>query len=244
MGLCELIAARYLSSRINYNSIAMNILLIEESRSVAQIVASILGAYDYRVSIVDADTVGTINFSTANFEAVIINTNLSKNRSLSILKVIRGSNPGIYVLGISTKATWKEKVSFLNFGADDVLDYPFPMQELLARIQSLLRRPKSNNRGMLRIKNLEIDTDMKEVHANKREVPLRRREYSLLEYMVKNKGRTISRAELLDHVWDYRRHTGSNTVDVHVKRLRDKLNDRNLIETVHGFGYTIRDEKK
>jgi DNA-binding response OmpR family regulator len=222
----------------------MNVLVIEEARSVAQIIASILGAYDYRVSIAQPSQIYGEDFVTSNFEAVVMSTNLSKGRSITLLKTIRNRFPSIYVLGIATKATWKEKVEFLNAGADDVLDYPFPMQELLARIQSLLRRPKNNTGGILRFKNIEIDTDMKEVSVKNRAVPLRRREYSLLEYMVKNKGRTIGRAELLDHVWDYRRSTGSNTVDVHVKRLRDKLRDRKIIETVHGFGYTIREEEK
>jgi DNA-binding response OmpR family regulator len=222
----------------------MNVLVIEESRSVAQIIASILGAYDYRVSIAQPADLQTLGSTSLNFEAIVMSTNLSKGRSTVFLKMIRSKHPGVYILGISTKATWKEKVEFLNAGADDVLDYPFPMQELLARIQSLLRRPKNNTRGILRLKNIEIDTDMKEVSVENKPVPLRRREYSLLEYMVKNKGRTIGRAELLDHVWDYRRSTGSNTVDVHVKRLRDKLKDREVIETVHGFGYTIRDQKK
>jgi DNA-binding response OmpR family regulator len=82
------------------------------------------------------------------------------------------------------------------------------------------------------------------ISKNKKEIPLRRREFALLEYMVRNKNRTISRAELLDHVWDYRRATGSNTVDVHIKRLRDKLMDKDIIETVHGFGYTVKEKKK
>jgi DNA-binding response OmpR family regulator len=222
----------------------MNVLVIEETRSVAQIISSILGAYDYRVSVADPVLIDNACLTSHSFEAVVMGVSISKNRSLTILRQIRQRRPDVYILGVATKSTWKEKVAFLNAGADDVLDYPFPMQELLARIQSLLRRPKSNTGGILRLKNIEIDTDMKEVYVNNQDVPLRRREYSLLEYMVRNKGRTISRAELLDHVWDYRRSTGSNTVDVHVKRLRDKLKDRDIIETVHGFGYTIREQAK
>ena len=90
------------------------------------------------------------------------------------------------------------------------------------------------------IGDYKIDVESKCVFKNSKELELRRKEYDLLEYLLRNKERTVSRCELLDHVWDYRKYTGSNTVDVHVKRLRDKLEDQGFIKTIHGVGYQIR----
>lgn len=220
----------------------MNILIIEDSSSVSHIISSILRSREYIVKETTSMQFEERDIKSGVFELIILNTSLDKG-TLEIQKRIRNESNRILLLGVSTKSTWKEKVDFLNSGGDDVLDYPFPMQELLARISSLQRRPKENNEGLLKFKDLEINSEAKNVTKSKKEIPLRRREFTLLEYMVRNKNRTVSRAELLDHVWDYRRATGSNTVDVHVKRLRDKLMDRELIETVHGFGYTVKDKK-
>lgn len=220
----------------------MNILIIEDSSSVSHIISSILRSREYIVKETTSMQFEERDIKSGVFELIILNTSLDKG-TLEIQKRIRNESNRILLLGVSTKSTWKEKVDFLNNGGDDVLDYPFPMQELLARISSLQRRPKENNEGLLKFKDLEINSEAKNVTKSKKEIPLRRREFTLLEYMVRNKNRTVSRAELLDHVWDYRRATGSNTVDVHVKRLRDKLMDRELIETVHGFGYTVKDKK-
>jgi DNA-binding response OmpR family regulator len=220
----------------------MNILIIEDSSSVSHIISSILRSREYIVKESTSNQFEERDIKSGVFELAIINTSLDRSTQ-ELLKRIRTISKKMLLLGVSTKSTWKEKVEFLNCGGDDVLDYPFPMQELLARISSLQRRPKESNEGMLKFKDLEINSEAKNVTKSKKEIPLRRREFTLLEYMVRNKNRTVSRAELLDHVWDYRRATGSNTVDVHVKRLRDKLMDRDLIETVHGFGYTIKDKK-
>lgn len=218
----------------------MNILIIEESQTVAHIISSVLSTYDYRCSIIEPSEITKHLISSKRFPIFIINTSLKNNQSLALLRLIKSGISDAYIIGISTKSTWKENVAFLNGGADDVLDYPFPIQELVARVQSILRRPRGNNGGILRYKDLEIDTNSREAFVGEKELGLRKKEFSLLEYLVRNKGRVVSREELLDHVWDYRRSTMSNTVDVHVKRLRDKIEKKGFIETVHGFGYTIK----
>lgn len=220
----------------------MNILIIEDSKSVAHILESILRTKGHITKALQSKEVNSRLFKDNVFDFIIINTSCEYN-SISLLKEIRSLTKNVFILGLSTKSTWKDKVVFLNNGGDDVINYPFPIDELEARINSLLRRPKDNTNGVLNIKGINIDSEGKQVKINNKDIDLRRREFALLEYMVRNKNRTISRAELLDHVWDYRRATGSNTVDVHIKRLRDKLMDKDLIETVHGFGYTIRDQK-
>jgi DNA-binding response OmpR family regulator len=217
----------------------MNILIIDNSTTLSHIMKKTLEAYNYRTTL-DRDHFATENLiKEGKFEIVILNTSLPKEQSFSILKSIKEISPRIKVLGVCKREGWKNRVRFLQEGADDVLTYPFPMQELLARIQCLNRRPKSYDSDKLCLSNIEIDTSIRSATKDNLEVPLRKQEYSLFEYLLRNKNRTVTRYELMDHVWDYRKFNNSNTIDVHVKRLRDKLGNRNLIQTVHGVGYRI-----
>lgn len=223
----------------------MNILIIEKSKTISHILKSTLLAYGYNITQDSADFASENLFRRGLFDIVILDTNLSgKNSTLEILKKIKEKKDlKCKTLGVCSIGTWKDKVNFLNNGGDDVLSYPFPVQELIARIQSLLRRPNSYIDTRVYIGDVLLDTNNKSVSIKNNDIPLRKKEYQLLEYLVRNKNRTISRCELLDHVWDYRSYTGSNTIDVHVKRLREKLPRKGLIETVHGQGYRIKDSK-
>ncbi len=223
----------------------MNILIIEKSKTISHILKHSLLAYGYNITQDSADFASVNLVNRGLFEIIIIDTNLvGKYSTLDILKKVKGKKDSkSKILGICSIGTWKDKVSFLNNGGDDVLSYPFPMQELIARIQSLLRRPLSYVDSKMYIGDVLLDTNNKTVSTKNSDIDLRKKEYQLLEYLVRNKNRTISRCELLDHVWDYRSYTGSNTIDVHIKRLRDKLPRKSLIETVHGQGYRIKDFK-
>lgn len=221
----------------------MNILIIENSNTLAQIISKTLDSYGFRVT-VDSDTFVNKRLVLKKlFDIVILNTNLGKERTSEILRYVVEKSPETKILGVCNKGSWIEKVDFLNHGGDDVLTYPFPMQELLARIQSLTRRPKSYIDKNIYLGDLILDIDRKCIYKDNKEINVRKKEYSLLEYLVRNKERPISRCELLDHVWDYREYVGSNTIDVHIKRLRDKLDDKNIIETIHGIGYKVRERK-
>jgi DNA-binding response OmpR family regulator len=160
---------------------------------------------------------------------------------MKILKKIREIDKDIKILGLCSHGGWKDKVSFLKNGGDDVISYPFPIQELLERIKSLERRPKSYVNSNLYIGEFCLDRENLTVSNKQKDIKLRRKEYELLEYLVRHKDRTVSRCELLDHVWDYRDYVGSNTIDVHIKRIRDKLDKKSLIRTVHGRGYKVMD---
>lgn len=217
----------------------MNILIIENSDTLAQLISKTLKSYGFAPTL-DDDSFATKQYVKNNlFDVIILNTGLEDKQSFRILSLIKKYSPRSKVLGLCNKGDWNEKVEFLKKGGDDVLTYPFPMQELLARIQSLLRRPKNYLENSLYIGDFTIDTESKCVFKKDRDVDLRKKEYELFEYLIRNQNRTISRCELLDHVWDYRKYTGSNTVDVHIKRLRDKLDDPNLIRTIHGIGYQV-----
>lgn len=221
----------------------MNVLIIEDSNTLSQVLAKSLDSYGYKVTTDGSLFVNKRLVLKNIFDFAIINTNLGKNRSMEILNYIIEKSPETKILGVCNKGGWSEKVQFLNKGGDDVLSYPFPIQELLARIQSLVRRPKNYIDNNISFGDLTLDSDKKCLYDGNKEINIRKKEYDLFEYLVKNKERPISRCELLDHVWDYREYVGSNTIDVHVKRLRDKLRDKAIIQTVHGIGYRAKEKK-
>ncbi|KKP64510.1 MAG: Two component transcriptional regulator, winged helix family [candidate division WS6 bacterium GW2011_GWE1_34_7] len=223
----------------------MNILIIEKSKTISHILKNTLVAYGYNITEDSADFGSENLVDRGLFEILIIDTNLNgKYTTENILKKLKEKkNIKTKILGICSIGIWKDKVNFLNSGGDDVLSYPFPVQELIARIQSLLRRPNSYVDSRMYIGDILLDTTNKTVSVKNSDIDLRKKEYQLLEYLVRNRNRTVSRCELLDHVWDYRSYTGSNTIDVHVKRLRDKIPCKGLIETVHGQGYRVKDSK-
>ena len=203
-----------------------------------------LESYDHKTTLDTEDFEYEFLVEDEKFNVVVINTNLSKNRSYEILEDLQELSPKTKILGICKKDGWKDKVKFLEKGADDVLTYPFPMQELLARIQCLHRRESKYAPEKLHVDDITMDTGIRSATKGRDEIPLRKQEYSLLEYLVRNKNRAVTRYELMDHVWDYRKFNNSNTIDVHVKRLRDKIGDRGLIQTVHGVGYKIIERSK
>jgi DNA-binding response OmpR family regulator len=221
----------------------MNILIIENSLTLSQLLTKALEAYGYKVTMDNDNFANKTLVSQRIFDFIILNTNLGQDLTKNILEYVRKKDSNIKVLGVCNKGNWVEKVEFLNNGGDDVLTYPFPVQELLARIQSLIRRPKNYIDENIYVGDYIIDTKSKVVTKDDQDIPLRRKEYELFEYLVRNSDRAISRCELLDHVWDYRDYVGSNTIDVHIKRLRDKLDDKSIINTIHGVGYKIKTKK-
>jgi two-component system response regulator PhoP len=219
----------------------MNILIIEESKTISHLIKRALEAQGFDITLDNADFCNKCFVKKSVFEVVVINTNLSDNYTMKILKKIREIDKDIKILGLCSHGGWKDKVSFLKNGGDDVISYPFPIQELLERIKSLERRPKSYVNSNLYIGEFCLDRENLTVSNKQKDIKLRRKEYELLEYLVRHKDRTVSRCELLDHVWDYRDYVGSNTIDVHIKRIRDKLDKKSLIRTVHGRGYKVMD---
>lgn len=217
----------------------MNILIIENSPTLSHIMEKTLESYDYKTSLDDENFREEISIREDKFELVILNSSLPEEKSFEILEIIKNFSPKTKILGICKKNGWQSKVRFLEKGADDILSYPFPMQELLARIQCLNRRGLAGGQNKLYLEDIEVNTDIKSATKDNAEIPFRKQEYCLFEYLLRNKNRTVTRYELMDHVWDYRKLNNSNTIDVHVKRIRDKIGDRGLIQTVHGVGYKI-----
>jgi len=238
----------------------MTIVIIEDVKSISSIIQKTLHSYGYLVnSFLSSQPLKSIIKNTP-FDLIILSTNLEHCDSQDLCKFIRQKYPSTFIIGINSKGSWTSRTDILNSGADDCLSFPFPTQELLARIQTLLRRPKTPVEMNLKYGNIKINPSLRKVYYNKRHLELTKKEYHLLEYMMRNSERTITRSELLDHVWDYKRITGSNTIDVHIQKLRQKMRSNNApltktndsyinpsenftieteIQTVHGIGYRL-----
>ena len=217
----------------------MNIFVVGKHDTLNNLIKKALETYDHKVLIDKYNDNTKILIEKKIFDVIILNTSNKQNKMLINRSKKKSQNTKI--LGICNSGTWVEKVRFLNNGGDDVLSYPFPMQELIARVDSLTRRGTNYTKDTIYIGRYSIDPNMKSVCKDNKDMKIRKKEYALLEYLAMNKNRTVSRCELLDHVWDYRKYVGSNTVDVHVKRLRDRLHDKDIIKTIHGVGYRVID---
>jgi DNA-binding response OmpR family regulator len=212
---------------------------MEDSRLISEALETSLVNYGYITKRKSYDEFLKSNCYVKDTDVLIINIDFEISDKL--LEKMRNENPSLALVGLNTTNNWTKKLSLLKNGFDEVLDYPFPSQEMIVRIENILKRPRNTSKHILGTKTIQVDTRAKRVMHNKSEIQLRKKEFCLLEYLVRNKNRTVSRNELLDHVWDYNKINSSNTVDVHVKRLRDKIDNPRMIQTVHGFGYRIND---
>ncbi|MBN2101070.1 response regulator transcription factor [Candidatus Dojkabacteria bacterium] len=241
----------------------MNVLILADSSTISTVVTQTLTSYGYNTNNVNSKDFSVALLENMPTDLVIIDTRLDSKDSISLCKSLREKKPKIYIMGINSKGSWEDKIEILNNGADDCLTYPFPTKEILARIQALLRRPRVETSTSLKYGNIRLNPAKRRAKYKDSRLKLTKKEFCLLEYLLRNKERTVTRSELMDHVWDYRRITGSNTVDVHVQKLRKKMRscvensdetsdngaDRYLkrgnfnfpteIKTVHGVGYKL-----
>lgn len=221
----------------------MNITIVEDSQTIAHIIASTTEAYGFIPRIFKSSELKGAH-ELPDTRCVIANSHLKHIEASKIVEEIksRKNSPGI--IFVNNKGTWKDSVELIDLGADDVLSYPFPMQELIARIKSTVNRPRPKVTKVYEFGMLSIDLDRRQTYLADNQIDLRKKEFNLLKYLAENKDRAISRSELLDHVWDYRRINNSNTVDVHINKLRRKLNNKEFIKTVHGYGYQFQGVSK
>jgi two-component system OmpR family response regulator len=187
---------------------------------------------------------GLFRASGGNFDLIIVDRMLPVLDGLSVVKAVRAANIATPVLILSALASVGDRIDGLEGGSDDYLVKPFSFAELLARANALFRRSDARPTADPKIilSDLEIDPLARVVRRNGKEIDLKPREYLLLEYFARNAGKVVTRTMLLEQVWDYHFDPGTNVVDVHVSRLRRKLEegfDRPLLHTVRGAGYML-----
>jgi DNA-binding response OmpR family regulator len=222
----------------------MRILIIEDEQKVAAFIRKGLEQEGYAVDVAHDGEEGAYQSENFEYDAMILDLMLPETPGLEILKKIRARNSKVPVLILTAKGTVEEKVEGLDAGASDYLVKPFAFAELSARIRVLLRRGSSES-ATLRLADLEMNTASRTVTRAGRKIDLKLKEFSLLEFLLRNAGRTVTRTMIIEHVWDIHFDSVSNVVDVHINTLRNKI-DRGfsppLIHTVRGVGYVLTDE--
>ena len=220
----------------------MRLLLIEDDIALAAEVTAALDARDLAVTHVTEGAAGLAAALGGGFSAVITDRMLPQIDGLDIVRRLRESGDRTPILVLSALDAVDERVRGLRAGSDDYLGKPFAIAELVARVESLLRRSASAALTTLRVDDLELDLLQRRASRAGRALDLTAREFRLLEYLARHAGKVVTRAMLLQGVWDIHYDPQTNIVDVHVSRLRqavDKEFERPLIHTVRGVGYSM-----
>lgn len=220
----------------------MKILIVEDDERIAANIRNYLkNTANFSSQIAPSSEEAEYLFSTQDWDGVILDWMLPDGDGLELLKLIRERNNNTPILMLTAKSQIEDKVAGLGLGADDYLTKPFALEELLVRIKNIIKRKTlSSSAPVIKVGDLKIDTNTREVYIGERMISLAPREYELLEYLALKNGTTLSRQDLLDHVWGESIDPFSNTVDVHIRYLRKKLKgSKNLIKTVKGKGYIL-----
>ena len=224
----------------------IKILLIEDEKKIAAALKTGMEEQGYYVMAAYDGEMGEKLFNNYDFDLVILDINLPDINGYTLSRMIRQKDRDIPILMLTALGTVDDKVEGFEAGADDYLVKPFAFKELLARIKSLLRRTVSGmpTGHFLRIADLEINLDSKEVLRSGNKISLTAKEFQLLEYLVRNKNKVVSRADIAGKVWDIGFDTGTNVIDVYINFLRKKIDKdypAKLIHTQIGMGYVMKE---
>jgi DNA-binding response OmpR family regulator len=217
----------------------MKILVVEDEHKIA---SSIKKGFEQESWVCDVAFDGEDGYDLAvseSYDVIVLDLMLPKKDGISIAKDLRREGVHTPILMLTAKGEIDDKVVGLNSGADDYLVKPFAFEELVARVKALARRPEKIINSKLQIHNLILDTKNQEVYNDGVLIQLSKKEFQLLEYLMKNKGKTLSKEDIISHVWSYESDILPNTIEVFVKYLRNKLG-KDLIKTIRGFGYVIK----
>lgn len=220
----------------------MRVLIVDDEESLREGLAENLRMQCFVVDTAKDGTEGSYLARTNTYDVVILDNMLPEKSGLTVCQEIRRTGHTMPILMLSVLSdTWR-KVELLNQGVDDYLVKPFSFEELLARIRALLRRPHELESDILTIDDLMLDTKRQTVRRGEKGIYLTRKEFTLLEYLMRNQSIVLSRGMIMEHVWDMSSDPFSNTIESHILSLRKKVDtrpDRKLIYTVPGRGYKI-----
>jgi DNA-binding response OmpR family regulator len=221
----------------------MRILVVEDEKKVASFIKKGLQQEGYAVDLAYDGQEALQSGMAFDYDLIVLDLMLPKRLGLDVLRELRSKKPGVKVLVLTAKGAIEDKVAGLDAGADDYLIKPFAFAELSARIRALLRRGTQEN-PRLHIADLEIDTAARQVRRAGQIIDLKMKEYALLEFLLRNANRAVTRTMIVEHVWDIHFDSVSNVVDVHINSLRNKIDkgfNPPLIHTIRGVGYMLSD---
>ena len=222
----------------------MKILIIEDDHLIAQSLKKGLTQEHFAVDIVHDGIEGYDLAVAEAYDVIILDRMLPGKDGVALCRELRASKKTTPVLMLTAKSQTNDKIAGLNAGADDYLAKPFAFEELLARVRALLRRPQTVVSDVLTIRDLTLDSATYTVQRAGTAIAVSHREFALLEYLMRQHGRTVSKETIMTHVWEYDAEILPNTIEVYIKNLRQKIDSPfpdapPLIQTVRGFGYKI-----
>ena len=221
----------------------MKVLVVEDEHGIASAVKLGLTEENYTVDLAYDGEAGFDQASSGDYDLIVLDLMLPKIDGLTVCKKLREEGVHTPILVLTARGGLKDKVTGLDAGADDYLVKPFAFEELLARLRALSRRPESIESDILTVGDLSLNTKNFDVTCNGRHVKLSRKEFSLLEYLVRSADLVVSKEQIINRVWDYDAEILENTVEVYIRNLRKKMGDCANIETLRGFGYKLIKDK-
>jgi heavy metal response regulator len=225
--------------------IAIRVLIVEDEISLSRIITKRLREEGYSVDACLDGQEGSCFAEMAEYDCIILDWMLPGMDGLSLLKNLRSKGITTPVLILTARDAIEDRVAGLDTGADDYLVKPFSFDELLARLRAILRRPGESKGTTLSIADLTLDTVSHSVTRSDNILELTSKEYAVLEYLLRNKGRILTRSQIAEHVWSYDFDYSSNIVDVYIRYLRGKIDDgfdKKLIHTIRGSGYVLKEK--
>ncbi|MCL4549546.1 MAG: response regulator transcription factor [Bacteroidetes bacterium] len=223
----------------------MRILVVEDEKKVASFIKKGLEEELFQVDTAGNGKEGLDRSFHEEYDLIISDIMMPQMSGIQMIKELRSNNIETPILLLTIKDSTKDKVDGLDSGADDYLTKPFAFEELIARVRALLRRKETQKSNVLTIDNLRMDLVAHKVLRDNKEIILTPREYSILEYLLRNKNKIVSRTKLIEHVYDFHFDSGTNVIDVYINKLRAKIDQntaKQLIQTVRGTGYIIKEQ--
>jgi len=219
----------------------MRVLIIEDDPEILVMLTSYLETACFAVDACSDGAQGSFLARTNDYDIVILDYMLPNKDGLRICHEVREAGKTMPMLMVTVRSQISDKVELLNKGVDDYVTKPFSFEEIIARINALLRRPKAIDAPVMNVGSITIDAAKQRVLKGNKEIYLTRKEYSLLEYLARNEGHVVSRGTIMEHVWNMESDPFSNTIEAHIFNLRKKIRrgKNDLIRTVPGRGYML-----
>lgn len=222
----------------------MKVLLVEDEERLVSFIRKGISAEGYEVEVAYDGRTGLSLFRKDLYDIIILDVNLPQINGFELCRLIRADNETVPVLMLTALDSLADKSDGFNAGADDYLAKPFEFQELLLRVRALTRRNRSKPKQILQLADLELNLDTKTVSRAGNRIDLTTREYALMEYLMLNKGKIISRVDISERVWSLNFDSNTNVIDVYISYLRKKIDkgySPKLLHTIVGMGYVLRE---
>ena len=223
----------------------MRILIVEDDRKVGAFLQRGLREEQYAVDLCRDGLEGIYQAQVSHYDVIILDVMLPGKDGFTVCKELREDSVLTPILMLTAKDTLEDKIIGLSEGADDYLTKPFSFEELLARVRALLRRSQDYKTGVLKVGDVILDPLRRVVSRAGKAIVLTGKEYALLEYLMRNRGRVVSQSMIIEHVWDMNYEGSSNVVNVYINHLREKIDKDarvKLIKTIRGHGYKIDED--